>query len=79
MLILKNAMLNQCLRPLKFHLVCSLVGIFACQFSEYLVIQSRDSMRAENIEVLAQVDRFINYFTLWYMHSKCICTELAKY
>lgn len=71
-------MLNQCLRPLKFHL-CSLADIFACQFSEYLVIQPRDSMRAESIEVLAQIDRFINYFTLWYMHSKYICTELAKY
>lgn len=36
-------------------------------------------MKAESIEVLAETDRFDNYFTLWYMHSKCICTELAKY
>lgn len=36
-------------------------------------------MRAESVEVLVQIDRFINYFALWHMHSKCVCTELAKY
>lgn len=72
-------MQNQFLRPLKLRLVYLFVDIFAWEFPESLVVQSRDSMKAERIEVLAQIEWFINYFALWYVHSKCICTELAKY